>query len=294
GQEKWKLAVEGGVMSSACVAGGVAYFGGNDGNLYAVDAATGQVKWKAEGQGRLTCSPAVAYGIVFMEGCWGFDAKTGKPVWSTTRQRLRGSDDDRLSSLGLHRDILIHNGSVLDIKTARHLTGTGDTWASQNTEPFADSAIYDLNSGVGGAVNLPRLIALDMATGRSKWTQNIVSPGQSANERKVVLCSPAVWDGKVFLGFDGGLMFAFDAAKGNKLWTFEAGGAIRSSPSVSAQDGLLYFGSHDGHLYALDARTGHERWRFKTAGKVTSSPCPADGVVFVGSDDGHLYALEGK
>jgi outer membrane protein assembly factor BamB len=109
--------------------------------------------------------------------------------------------------------------------------------------------------------------------------------------RKVVLTSPAVWNGKVYIGFDGGLLFAFDTRNGKKLWAFEAGGPIRSSPAVSAKDGMLYFGCNDGRLYALDANTGQEKWTLKTGGKVTSSPCAASGVVYVGSDDGCLYAL---
>ena len=295
GKEKWRVAVKGGVVSSACVADGVVYFGGNDGHLYAVDARSGDVKWKAKGKGRLTSSPAVAHGLVFMEGAWGFDARTGKLVWRTGRGGLRGVRDERmsgrLSSLVAWRDVLCQNGSVCDIRTARFTLGTGDPWAGQNCDALAGGVLYTLNSGVGGAVNLPRLTAKDLATGRAKWSREIVAPGQPVSLRRVVLTSPAVWNGKVYLGFDGGLLFAFDARTGKTLWTFRAGGAIRSSPAVSAPDGVLYFGCHDAHLYALDANTGQAKWRFRTGGKVTSSPCVADGVVFVGSEDGHLYAV---
>jgi len=295
GEQKWQVKVKGGVISSACVADGVAYFGGNDGCLYAVDAQSGEIKWKAKGKGRLTTSPAVAHGLVFMEGAWAFDARTGELVWRTGRGSLRGIPDTRmsgrLSSLIVYRDVVCQNGSVCDIQTARFVIGTGDPWAGQNNDALAGGVLYTVNSGVGGAVNLPRLIARDFRTGRTKWSREIVAPGQPVSVRKVVLTSPTVWSGKVYIGFDGGLLFAFDALGGRQLWTFKAGGAIRSSAAVSAEDGILYFGCNDGHLYALDANSGRERWKFKTGGKVTSSPCVADGVVYVGSDDGYLYAI---
>ncbi len=295
GEQKWKVDVRGGVKSSACVAGGTAFFGGNDGKLCAVDAAGGEVRWTAQGNEALTTSPAVAYGVVFVEGAWGFDPETGKQVWTTSRGRLRGQGDARRSSLLVAPGgVLYQNGSPCDIVTARFTSGDGDTWASQNTEALWEDMFFTTNSGVGGAVNLPTLVATDLETGRKKWSREIVLPGQSVAERKVVLCSPAVWNNKVYIGFDGGALFAFDALRGSDLWTFKARDAIRSSPSISAEDGVLYVGSHDGNVYGLDAETGEELWRFKTGGKVTSSACVADGVVFIGSEDGTIYALEGE
>ena len=291
GKERWKVPVKGGAISSACVAKGVVIFGGNDGKLYAVDAQTGKVKWTAAGKGRVTTSPAVAYGLVFVEGARGYDAETGKLAWSTGRGAYRPGDE-RLSSVIVWRDRLIQNGSVCDLRTARFVIGSGGPWAGQNCDALADGTLFTLNSGVGGAVNLPRLEARELASGRMKWSRNVVAPGQPVSLRKVVLTSPTVWQGKVYLGFDGGLLFCLDARTGKTLWTFEAGGAIRSSAAVSAEDATVCFGSHDGHLYALDAATGAERWRFQTGGKVTSSPCPANGCVYVGSDDGQVYAVQ--
>ncbi len=292
GEELWRLAVPGGVTGSPCVAGGSVYFGGNDGALYAVEAETGEVRWRAPGRGQaLATSPAVAYGTVFVEGCWGFDAATGRQVWATTKGRLRGGGTSRLSSAALVGGRLYHDGSAAEIATARYAIGRGDAWAGHNTDPVAGSVMLALNSGLGGAVNLPDIRALDADSGRLLWRRPVAAPGQSVNVRKVLLTSPAVWDGRVYLGFDGGLLFCLDLADGQPRWTFDAGAPIRSCPSVSAADGGVYFGCHDGTLYALDARTGRRRWTCRTGGKILSSPWPAAGTVYVGSDDGKLHAV---
>ena len=41
------------------------YFGSNDSNLYALDAAKGTLRWKFKTHGRITSSPAVADGRVY-------------------------------------------------------------------------------------------------------------------------------------------------------------------------------------------------------------------------------------
>lgn len=74
------------------------------------------------------------------------------------------------------------------------------------------------------------------------------------------------------------------------LWTFEAGGAITSSPVVA--DGRVYFGSDDQHLRALDLETGQERWSFATEDLIEAPPLVLDGTVYAGSSDFYLYALD--
>jgi outer membrane protein assembly factor BamB len=55
---RWKFKTRGRVYSSPAVAGGVVFVGSTDGNLYAIDAATGAERWKFATQGRVVSSPA--------------------------------------------------------------------------------------------------------------------------------------------------------------------------------------------------------------------------------------------
>jgi outer membrane protein assembly factor BamB len=85
-----------------------------------------------------------------------------------------------------------------------------------------------------------------------------------------------------------------DAAQpGQKLWEFQTGGYVESSPAIGA-DGTVYVGSFDNKVYALNGATGQKRWEFRTGGYVQSSPAiGADGTVYVGSGDKKVYALNG-
>ena len=88
------------------------------------------------------------------------------------------------------------------------------------------------------------------------------------------------------------MVSAFNGQTGDKLWEFETGGIVRSTPALGA-DGVLYVGSADNKVYALDTEDGNKLWEFVTGGPVNSSPTLSDdGVLYVGADDKNLYAIQ--
>jgi eukaryotic-like serine/threonine-protein kinase len=129
----------------------------------------------------------------------------------------------------------------------------------------------------------------------------------------MVIGSPAVVDGKVYVGSTDGNLYAVDAESGALLWKFEAKSRIPSSPAVA--EGIVYFSAYDGSFYALDAATGALKWKFQTGGErrfaakhlhgvqpagetmpdpfdsYLSSPAVWRGAVYFGSGDGNIYSL---
>ena len=82
------------------------------------------------------------------------------------------------------------------------------------------------------------------------------------------------------------------AKTGVKLWEFQTGGYVDSSPAIGS-DGTVYVGSGDTKLYALNGQTGVKLWEFETEDWVSSSPAiGSDGTVYVGSYDNNLYAIK--
>jgi parallel beta-helix repeat protein len=106
-----------------------------------------------------------------------------------------------------------------------------------------------------------------------------------------VRSSPAVADGKVYVGSDDGNVYCLDAVTGAQVWNYTTGEGnyVFSSPAVVA--GKVYVGSLAGKVYCLDAVTGAQVWNYTTGDWVESSPAVADGVAYVGSEGGHVYAF---
>lgn len=163
-----------------------------------------------------------------------------------------------------------------------------------SSSPAVAEGVAYIQSGEG------KVYALDAKTGKQRWSFAVGSnlPGpKEFRQWDFYLSSPAIAEGKVFVGAGDGKFYALDAATGKQLWSFATTGRIRSTAAVHA--GVVYFGSMDGNLYALNAATGKQNWKFKTAGsqyfplgEVQSSPVVADGGVYFGSRDGNLYALD--
>jgi len=105
-----------------------------------------------------------------------------------------------------------------------------------------------------------------------------------------VLSSPAIADDRVYLGSLDFKVYCLNASTGSLIWNYTTGNGITRS-SPAVSDGKVYIGSNDGKIYALDASTGSLIWSYTTGGWTESSPAVADGKVYVGSSDSKVYCL---
>lgn len=78
--------------------------------------------------------------------------------------------------------------------------------------------------------------------------------------------SAAIADGRVFVAALGGGVHAIDLATGNRVWHFKLEDEVEASPLVL--DGTVYLGAADAFFYALDARTGALKWKVQTGDKI--------------------------
>jgi outer membrane protein assembly factor BamB len=150
----------------------------------------------------------------------------------------------------------------------------------------------------GGAVyagsDSGELFALDLRTGRKKWSAKITPPPDAKTKVKWIRSAPAVAEGIVVCGADDGVLRAFDASSGQPKWEFRTAGRIRSSPAVVA--GRVVFGSWDGRCYCVRLSDGREFWRYRVGDpgvRVHSPPAVAAGRVYVGAwEDFAIPALD--
>jgi outer membrane protein assembly factor BamB len=79
----------------------------------------------------------------------------------------------------------------------------------------------------------------------------------------VVLSSPAVADGVVYVCSGEGNLDAVNAATGALMWQFPTGGTLESSATVV--NGVIYFTSDDGFIHAVSTTNHTEQWNFPLA-----------------------------
>jgi len=94
--------------------------------------------------------------------------------------------------------------------------------------------------------------------------------------------------GKTFLGMEKGIFLALDAASGEEIWRFKAGGAIRTIP-VFAGDEII-FGCDDHNLYFLSEK-GTLTGQIKVEGKIQSTPLVEKNSLYFGADDHYFYSF---
>lgn len=155
-------------------------------------------------------------------------------------------------------------------------------WIYKNSSAgYTSSASVMNNLALAGSKD-GSFYAFNVQTGEPSW-QTMTG--------KVIESSPAIGDGIIVFGTNGGLVIALDAAGGKEKWRYDTGlGDIKSSPVIA--DGTVYVGSNDGSIYALTTARGSLKWKYSTGSNVESSPSVKDNTIFVGSKDSNLYAID--
>ena len=303
GSEVWNYPSGSKIQSSPAVASGSVYFLNESGNLTSLDAVTGTLNWSEfVGNGPWDwSSPAVHNGNVFIGTSDGYihslNAGTGTNNWSTN---VGGTPDS---------PITVVNGKVYS--GTHNFDNSSPTLVALNEVDGSANWTYDYylyHGGVVGMVNSNgatvvdgdddgdlevyfgvhnwqgtdnQTVCLDEATGTEVWTANI--NGNSTS-------TPAVHDGKVFIGSDDDKLHALDASTGAEIWSSSTGNDVWAAPAVA--DGMVFFGSRDHIFYAVDEDDGSLVWSYDTgASRLRGSPAVAYGTVYTGNENGKVYAF---
>ena len=302
---KWKFQTGGPVKSSPVVVSGKAYFGSYDGNIYAVDAKTGDELWKVNTGDKVSGSAAVVNGVVYIASengaMYALDAGTGGVKWKrlfATGSRPAGSPAVAggvvfipRGNRGGSEEVNMTNGPTFGLDAENGRTVCEITWGSQG---YGSPAIVD---GLMCLSNQCYLGGVDLATRKVAW--RVSTSGQSRD-----FVTAAVSGGMAYgIGSIGGDIVAVNLDKGRLAWrmfTLEGQVSVRNggklgyeifgAPAVA--HGRVYVGCNDGKLHTFDALRGRRGWTFQTDGPVQSPPAVAGDVVYFGSHDGHLYAVD--
>ena len=273
-------------LSSPVVVNKAVYFGSGDGNLYALDAASGTLRWKFQTGDVVHASPAYDRGALYF-GSWdsffyAVDADTGKEKW-----RFQGGTDPNVhNQVGFQSSATIVNGVVYvgcrdsNVYALDEATGK-EKWRFNNEGSWVITSPAVLNDKVVFATSDSSLFHIaDAATGKSVLKQPT---------KAYVFSSPSVAGGVAYYGVLNGILQARDVKSGELLWEFRTDRS-RENPAWALNADATF---NMPLLYP-------SVWREKpiiaaeqqfSVGSIFSSPLIVNGVVYVGSTDGFLYAL---
>jgi polyvinyl alcohol dehydrogenase (cytochrome) len=161
---------------------------------------------------------------------------------------------------------------------------SGPIWngwgVTTNNSRFQDRAMAGLT-----AAEVPRL--------KLKWAFGF--PGELSSDSQ-----PTIVGGRVFVGTQGGTVYALNAATGCVHWFFKADAAVRAAVSVGrieTKSGTRYaafIGDRSANVYAVDSATGELLWKAKVDNnvfaRVTGSPTFHNGRLYVGVASGEETA----
>ncbi len=152
-----------------------------------------------------------------------------------------------------------------------------------------DSSIADPTIGdpaIGGGTVLAgtttAVVALDRATGATRWTQPMGGE----------VTSVALTDGWAFAGDQHGRLQAFDPQSGAVRWTATFPGALVVAPRIDAESRFVVASWHWSYTPALrtfDLATGNLRWE-APIGRFTAAAVVARDIVVVAEGDGDFHA----
>jgi outer membrane protein assembly factor BamB len=274
-------------LSSPNVVDGIVYFGSGDTNVYALDAANGQLKWKFKTGDVVHASPAIADGKLYV-GSWdsyfyALDAKTGDEIW----RFKTGEDPDIHNQVGIQSSAAVADGVVyfgcrdsnfyaLDAATGK------ERWRFNNKGSWVIGSPAVANGKVYfGTSDTALFYALDAKSGAQLFSR--------AFHSWPLFSSPALAGDRVYLGSHEGKLFAIDLKSQKLAWTFATDGSKKNGATYTKPDGTPNYDVAFTDFFYDDMIFGVQK--MMTVGAVLSSPVIAGDTVYFGSADGNLYAL---
>ena len=290
----WKFKAGDIIAGSVTVKDNIAFFGSQDGFVYALNAETGKLSWKYQTGGMVNAISGQFYkGNFYIGSSNGFmhcfsekgdllwKYKAGNAIFMSpafVNDRLYfGSYDKHFYCLNTKGELVwkFYVGEWVDNSPTVFSDGR-EIWSA-----FGEKKAYGGPASVCFGAYTRNFYVLDCETGGLQWMRRM--------DGIISWSNPAVKDGKIYFGDWSGQLYCLDAGSGAIDWKILTGGNIDTQPLI--HEGYIYFGSYDGNLYAFSLE-GKLSWKYQTGGVVISRPVIENGVIYFGSMDTYMYAID--
>lgn len=292
GVELWRMPLVNGVEGGAQIVGDRLYFGGSDGNFYAVNLNNGKTVWTFPVRAETLAAPTVEGGVVYFESgadvVYALDASTGKQLWLYNRQ-LTGNLSIRATTrptvAGENLLVGFSDGFVVALRKRdggliwERKLGKSTRFKDVDATPVVDGKdVYVASFDAA-------LYSLNIETGEVNWT---LDDGAYVP----VTLGAGRFSDRLFYSTANGKIFSVQKSTGRVLASIAVKKGIATQ--VSLYRGFIVYGESEGSLVVADAEKGQMVAKFDPGYGIVSKPTIIEGTgeAFFLSNGANLYALK--
>ena len=244
GNPIWTYHMWAGTHCTVGVSGQTALLGDDEGDIYALDARTGDKLWMGQALDRINSAPAIGPGdtpLAYFAGCDFFiralDVRDGQQRFAVNVEAVcPGSPvlagERLIVGTGRGRVLCLDNA---DGRQLWEYNGVGKENMVYSSPAIADGLVV-----VGGARD-GEVRCLELANGHEKW---------AFATRDDVDSSPAIDSGHVYVGSKDRNFYVLDLHSGAKIRSFAADHSFEASPAIAA--GVVIIGDMHGTVYCFE------------------------------------------
>ncbi len=281
GNEVWKKPVGSGFLAAGAVRNGRFFVGDMDGRVFCLDTQSGNVLWQFETDGEINSSPNFI----------------GDRV-------LVGSQDAHLYCFEEATGDIVWKHGINDLiqcspcLAGKHAFLAGCDGQLHVIDVEQGTMLRQVNiqaqtratpAVLGDLVVVPTyrdtVFGIRWEAGKIAWEY------QNPRRRMPFHSAPALTEKVAVFGGEDKSIHAVDLATGEEKWVFPTKRSVESSPVVVGN--RVFVGSGDGRVYGLALDDGALLWSYDAGGSFTASPAVAQGRLVIANDDGTIYCFGG-
>ncbi|HZY78985.1 MAG TPA: PQQ-binding-like beta-propeller repeat protein [Cyclobacteriaceae bacterium] len=297
---QWKFKTRAPIFSTPVVSEGVAFFGGFDSTVYALDIQTGTRKWKLKTNGEIRSNLVLHNNNLYLAGGNGvlscIDKNSGKRLWSVLFDNTalylaerRYDFADYYHSSPLIYNNVIYLGASNGLMQAFKSENGELLWSFRANDIIHNNAVVVKDKLCFGSYD-GNVYALNVRDGSLAW--KFKSVGDMSFPKGEFNSSPAVSGNTLFIGSRDYHTYAINVNSGTGMWSkvFRAW-----APAYTVRDTVVYVGTSDDRLLAAyDTRNGRELWKTDVKFNIFGNCAVSPNLVYVGTVWGRLLAVDAK